>query len=143
MEVNGEVVPGATSLSHYIRNSNGHNESTGSFVALLNDLAVDDVVTVSTSREGNTQQVTSPEGGKVALQAKAAYSPAAGDTSSPKLASIVGKGLDGFEAKIEDFGLTVDAASIKAIVNGAEAAVTTSKVGTITTITYALSLIHI
>ena len=139
VEVNGDVVPGATSLSHYIRNQNGHNESTGSFVALLNDLAVDDVVTVSTLREGNTQQVTSPEGGKVALQAKAAYTPAAGDTSPPKLASLFGLGLDGFEAKLEDFGLTVDAASIKAIVNGAEAAVTTSKVGTITTVAYAFA----
>ena len=86
-------VPGATSTSHYIRNANAHNESTGSFVALLSDLAVDDVVTVNTTREGNTQAVTSPEGGKVALQAKAGYTAAAGDTSPPKLSSIIGLGI--------------------------------------------------
>ena len=137
VEVNGDVVPGATSVAHYIRNNNGHNESTGTFVALLSDLAVDDVVTISTSRAGNTPQVTSPEGGRVALQAKESYSPANGETTPPKLASIAGLGLDGFEAKIEDFGLTLDAASIKAIVNGKDASVTTSKEGSITTISYA------
>mgnify|MGYP002821356833 CR=1 FL=1 len=139
VDVNGVEVPGATSTAHYIRNSNGHNESTGSFVALLSDLAVDDVVTVNAGREGNTQNVTSPEGGKVALQAKASYSAAAGDTSPPKLSSIIGLGLDGFEAKIEDFGLSVDAATIKAVVDGAESTVTTSKDGSITTITYAFA----
>ena len=139
VDVNGVEVPGATSTAHYIRNSNGHNESTGSFVALLSDLAVDDVVTVNTAREGNTQAVTSPEGGKVALQAKAGYSAAAGDTSPPKLSSIIGLGLDGFEAKIEDFGLSVDNASIKAVVDGAESTVTTSKDGSVTTITYAFA----
>ena len=139
VDVNGVEVPGATSTSHYIRNSNGHNESTGSFVALLSDLAVDDVVTVNTTREANTQAVTSPEGGKVALQAKAGYTAAAGDTNPPKLSSIIGLGLDGFEAKIENFGLSVDAATIKAVVDGAESTVTTSKIGSITTITYAFA----
>ncbi|MEO1862765.1 MAG: LamG-like jellyroll fold domain-containing protein, partial [Verrucomicrobiia bacterium] len=139
VDVNGVEVPGATSTSHYIRNANAHNESTGSFVALLSDLAVDDVVTVNTTREANTQVVTSPEGGKVALQAKASYSAAAGDTSPPKLSSIIGLGLDGFEAKIEDFGLSVDAATIKAVVDGAESTVTTSKIGSITTIAYAFA----
>ncbi|HJN88823.1 MAG TPA: hypothetical protein QGG93_00725, partial [Verrucomicrobiota bacterium] len=141
VEVNGNEVPGATSLSHYIRNQNGHNESTGSFVALLNDLAVDDVVTINTSREGNTAAVNSPEGGKVALQAKDAYSATAGDTSAPKLASFFGLGLDGFQANLEDFGLSVDAASIKAIVNGTEAAITSSKTGTVTTMNYAFTSI--
>ena len=129
MEVNGSVVPGATSLAHYNRHASGHDEVTGSFVALLSNLAVDDVVTISVQREGNGGIVTAPEGGKVALQAKAAYSAAAGDTSPPKLASFVGLGLDGFQANLEDFGLSVDAASIKAVVDGAEAAVTTSKDG--------------
>ncbi len=74
VDVNGVEVPGATSTSHYIRNANAHNESTGSFVALLSDLAVDDVATVSVHREGNGGTVTAPERGKVALQAKDAYS---------------------------------------------------------------------
>ena len=139
VEVNGSVVPGATSLAHYLRHADAHDETTGSFVALLSDLAVDDVVTVSVQREGNGGIVTSPEGGKVALQAKAAYSAAAGDTSPPKLASFVGLGLDGFLANLEDFGLSVDAATIKAVVDGAEAAVTTSKDGSITTVGYAFA----
>ncbi|MFQ3168023.1 MAG: hypothetical protein ACI8QI_000560, partial [Limisphaerales bacterium] len=139
VEVNGSVVPGATSTAHYLRHLNGHDETTGSFVALLSDLAVDDVVTVSVQREGNGGIVTSPEGGKVALQAKDAYTAAAGDTSPPKLASFTGLGLDGFLANLEDFGLSVDAASIKAVVDGAEAAVTASKDGSITTVGYAFA----
>ena len=53
VEVNGSVVPGATSTAHYNRHADGHDETTGSFVALLSDLAVDDVVTVSVQREGS------------------------------------------------------------------------------------------
>ena len=139
VEVNGSVVPGATSTAHYLRHENGHDETTGSFVALLSDLAVDDVVTISVQREANGGIVTSPEGGKVALQAKDAYSAAAGDSSPPKLASFVGLGLDGFQANLEDFGLSVDAASIKAVVDGAEAAVTTSKNGSFTTVNYSFA----
>ena len=37
VEVNGSVVPGATSTAHYLRHENGHDETTGSFVALLSD----------------------------------------------------------------------------------------------------------
>ncbi|MBC8245912.1 MAG: hypothetical protein H8E20_16175 [Verrucomicrobia bacterium] len=136
VEVNGSVVPGATSTAHYNRHADGHDETTGSFVALLSDLAVDDVVTISVQREANGGIVTSPEGGKVALQAKDAYTAGAGDSSPPKLSSFTGLGLDGFEANLEDFGLSVDAASIKAVVDGAEAAVTTSKDGSITTVSY-------
>ena len=51
VEINGSVVPGATSTAHYNRHADGHDETTGSFVALLSDLAVDDVVTVSVQRE--------------------------------------------------------------------------------------------
>ena len=139
VEVNGSVVPGATSTAHYNRHADGHDETTGSFVALLSDLAVDDVVTISVQREANGGIVTSPEGGKVALQAKDAYTASAGDSSPPKLASFVNLGLDGFQANLEDFGLSVDAASIKAVVDGAEAAVTTSKDGSITTVSYAFA----
>ena len=141
VEVNGEVVPGATSTAHYIRNADGHNESTGSFVALLSNLAVDDVVTVIASREGNTAATTSPEGGKVAIQFRDAYAAAAGDNSPPKLASFFALGIDGFQANLEDFGLSVDAATIKAVVDGAEAAVTTSKDGTVTSVNYAFASI--
>ena len=69
VEVNGTEVPGVTSRAHYIRNDSGHNESSGSFVALL-DLFVDDVVTVSVQKAGQMGLVTSPEGGKISLQYK-------------------------------------------------------------------------
>jgi hypothetical protein len=139
VEVNGSVVPGATSTAHYLRHTNAADETTGSFVALLSDLAVDDVITISVQREANGGVVTAPEGGKIALQARDAYTAAAGDSNPPKLSSFVGLGLDGFQANLEDFGLSVDAASIKAVVNGAEAVVTTSKDGSTTTVNYAFA----
>ena len=141
VEINGSVVPGATSTAHYNRHSDGHDETTGSFVALLNDLAVDDVVTISVQREANGGVVTSPEGGKVSLQAKDAYKSAAGDSNPPKIAYFTALGLDGFEARIEDFGLSVNAASIKVTVDGAEAAFTTSKSEGVTIVNYAFATI--
>ena len=137
VEVNGQAVAGAESTAHYIRNSDGHNESSGSLVAMLNDLAVDDVVTVSVHREGNGGVVNAQEDGLVSLQYRGNYSAGDGDTSAPKLASFKGMGIDGFTANIEDFGLKVDTATIKATVNGADAELTTSSENGTTTINYA------
>ena len=96
---------------------------------MLNDLAVNDVVTVSVQREGNGGIVIAPEDGFVSLQYRANYSAGDGDTSPPKLASFEGLGIDGFRAKLENFGLNVDTASIKATVDGTDAVVTTSTEG--------------
>ena len=74
VEVNGQAVAGAESTAHYIRKLDGHNESSGSLVAMLNDLAVDDVVTVSVHREGNGGVVTAQEDGLVSLQYRGTYS---------------------------------------------------------------------
>ncbi|HJO09718.1 MAG TPA: hypothetical protein QGH16_07690, partial [Verrucomicrobiota bacterium] len=140
VEVNGSEVSGATSTAHYIRNADGHNESSGAIVALLNDLVADDVVTVSVEREGNAGTVNSPEGGKVSLLRRESYATGNGD-SPPKITSFFGLGLDGFQANIEDFGLSVDAATIKAVVNGTEAAITSSKNGKVTAVNYAFASI--
>ena len=137
VEVNGQAVAGAESTAHYIRNSAGHNESSGSLVAMLNDLAVDDVVTVSVHREGGGGVVTAQEDGLVSLQYRGNYSSGDGDTSPPKLASFEGLGIDGFRAKVENFGLSIDEASIKATVDGADAVVTTSTEGGDTIVNYA------
>ena len=137
VEVNGQAVAGAESTAHYIRQSDGHSESSGSLVAMLNDLAVDDVVTVSVQREGNGGVVTAQEDGLVSLQYRGNYSAGDGDTSAPKLASFKGMGIDGFTANLEDFGLKADAATIKATVNGADAELTTSSENGTTTINYA------
>ncbi|MDP6893527.1 MAG: hypothetical protein QF731_10140, partial [Verrucomicrobiota bacterium] len=126
VEVNGKTVSGAESTAHYLRHSNGADESSGSLVTMLNDLAVDDVVTVSVQREGNGGVVQALEDGLVSLQYRANYSAGDGDTSPPKLASFEGLGIDGFRAKLENFGLSVDAASVKATVDGTDAVVTTS-----------------
>ena len=126
VEVNGKTVSGAESTAHYLRHSNGHDESSGSLVTMLNDLAVDDVVTVSVQREGNGGVVQALEDGLVSLQYRANYSAGDGDTSPPKLASFEGLGIDGFRAKLENFGLSVDTASVKATVDGTDAVVTTS-----------------
>jgi len=136
VEVNGNEVPGATSTAHYNRHASGHDETTGSFVALLNDLAVDDVITVSVQREGNGGIVTSPEGGKVALQAKAAYETAAGDQSPPRFSSFSG-GLDGFSAILDDGGLKLDAATLKATLNGELVDVTVDSANGVNSISYA------
>ena len=138
VEVNGSVVPGATSTAHYNRHSNGHDEVTGSFVALLSDLAVDDVVTISVQREANGGIVTSPEGGKVVLQAKATYETAAGDQSPPRFSSFSGS-LSGFSAIVEDFGLKLDAATVKATLNGESVDVTVDSANGLHSINYAFT----
>ena len=136
VEVNGSVVPGATSLSHYNRHASGHDEVTGSFVALLSDLAVDDVVTVSVQREGNGGTVTSPEGGRVVLQAKAASEIAAG--TPPRFSSFSG-GLSGFSAILDDSGLKLDAATLKATLNGEAVDVTVDSANGVNAISYAFA----
>ncbi|SVD03622.1 uncharacterized protein METZ01_LOCUS356476, partial [marine metagenome] len=138
VEVNGNEVSGVKTTAHYLRHANAHDESTGSIVALLSDLAVGDVVTVSVQQEGNGGIVTSPEGGKVALQAKAAYSAAAGDQFPPRASSFSG-GLSGFSAYVEDFGLKLDAATLKATLNGESVDVTVDSANGLHSINYAFT----
>ena len=141
VEVNGNTVSGAESTAHYLRHSDGADESSGSLVTMLNDLAVDDIVTVSVQREGAGGIVIASEDGLVSLHYRANYSAADGDTSPPKLASFEGLGVDGFRAKLENFGLSIDAASIKATLNGADAELTTSTEGGTTIVNYSFPYI--
>ena len=97
---------------------------------------MDDVVTVSVEREGNGGTVTSPEGGRVVLQAKATYETAAGDQSPPRFSSFSG-GLDGFSAVLVDSGLKLDAATLKATLNGEVVDVTVDNANGVNAISYA------
>ncbi|OVE76404.1 hypothetical protein BVX97_01050 [bacterium E08(2017)] len=49
--VNGAAVPGAEVKSHHIRNSSGHNESSGSLVTMLDGLSAGDVVAIALEQE--------------------------------------------------------------------------------------------
>src|SRR3989338_8907156 len=49
--VNGTPAPGAQTKSHYIRNQNGHADSSGALVYLVQGLTAGDVVTVTTQQE--------------------------------------------------------------------------------------------
>ena len=54
VQVNGTNVPGAEANSHYIRNADGHNESSASLVFLLRNLSVGDIVSVNTVEDVNS-----------------------------------------------------------------------------------------
>ena len=79
-EVNGTDLPGAETKSHYIRSASGHNESSGSLVYLLRDLAADDVITISAVREAGTSTVNDNQDALLLLWFK-------GDAVAPALAS--------------------------------------------------------
>lgn len=57
VEVNGTEVVGAETKSHYVRNTGGHNESSGSLTFLLEDLLANDVITVSVIEDEITATV--------------------------------------------------------------------------------------
>ncbi len=78
--VNGTGLPGAETKSHYIRAASGHNESSGSLVYLLRDLAVDDVITISAVREAATSTVNDNQDGMLLIWFK-------GDALAPVLVS--------------------------------------------------------
>ncbi len=57
VNLNGAPVSGAQTKCHYIRNSDPHNESSGSLVFLLNDLSSGDVISLDTVQEAIAGQV--------------------------------------------------------------------------------------
>ena len=61
VEVNGTEVTGAITKSHTIANASGNIESSGALTFLLRNLAVNDVVTVSSLRIANTGTVTADQ----------------------------------------------------------------------------------
>jgi hypothetical protein len=138
VEVNGAEVPGAQTKSHYNRRASGHDEVSGSMVVLLENLAADDVVTVSAQREGNGGIVTAAEPALLSLIQKDSFSIPAGDQSPPHFSSFSG-GLSGFSAIVEDFGLKLDVATLKATLNGEVVDVTVDSANGVNSINYAFA----
>ena len=59
VQVNGVSVTGAQTKSHYLRNQSAHNNSSASLVYMLNNLSVNDIVTVTSVIEANNGTVNS------------------------------------------------------------------------------------
>jgi hypothetical protein len=58
--VNGTALSGGHTSSFYVRNTGGHNESSGTLVYHLRRLNANDIITVTSEREAGTGAVTSP-----------------------------------------------------------------------------------
>ncbi len=54
ININGSPVSGAETKSHYIRGASGHNDSSASLVYLLRNVNANDVISITTVREGDT-----------------------------------------------------------------------------------------
>ncbi len=141
VEVNGATIPGAETKSHYIRNSNGHNESSGTLVFLLEDLAANDRVTVSTQREGQTGNVFidefANEGAILSLIQKESVD-TAGIEAAPRV-SLFGGGVDGFNISVQNFATTVDAGSIQVTLDGDAVDTDVNTTDGVTTISYSFA----
>lgn len=137
VEVNGEAVRGAETKTHYIRNAGGHNHSSACLVFLLENLAANDTITVSTQREGNTQAVASDEFASEAailgLIKKDNLVLPPGDTTPPRVTFFAGD-VFGFEIRIPDLGRETDTTSVAVTVNGTPVTPTVNKVRGVTTI---------
>ena len=144
VEVNGNVVPGAETKSHYIRNSAGHNHSSGTLVFLLEDLATNDSVTVSTQREADTADVVQDdfanEVATLALINKETLALPADDQTPPRVVFSSGD-IFGFEVRLQDLGLDVNEGTVQASWNGESVPVTASKSGGLTAVSYAFPTI--
>jgi hypothetical protein len=57
VNVNGSPVTGAETKCHYIRNSDSHNESSGTLVFLLSNLSPEDVISLDSVQEAIAGQV--------------------------------------------------------------------------------------
>ena len=84
ISVNGTVKTGAQTKTHYIQHANGnattHKASSGSLVYLLRNLAVNDVVTITTVAEATAGAVTEDQDAIVMLWHKSAQSSFVQDT---------------------------------------------------------------
>ena len=125
IEINGQEVQGAETKTHYIRDSNDHNESSASLVFLLENLAANDTITVSTQREGQTGVVSSTDlsdagyegGALLSLIRKEPLADPGSIQSAPRLVSAAGN-INGFQARIQNFSAAVEESSVQATLNG-------------------------
>jgi hypothetical protein len=120
VEINGQPYPGAETKSHYIRNANGHNTSSTALAILLEGLSANDVVTVSTQREGQTGHVGieefSNEAAILGLVLKNSLDPT-GIAAAPRIVSFAGD-ANGFSINLQEFNQSVDLETIQVSLNG-------------------------
>ncbi len=142
IEVNGQEVQGAETKTHYIRDANDHNESSASLVFLLENLAANDTITVSTQREGQTGIVSITDenqeyegGALLSLIRKESLADPGSIQSAPRLVSATGN-INGFQARIQNFSASVDEDSVQATLNGEAVTPEVSTSGGLTTISY-------
>lgn len=146
IEVNGQEVAGAETKTHYIRALDNHNESSASLVFLLEDLAANDTITVSTQREGQTGTVSTVDpsedafyeglgGALLSLIRKESLADPGSIQSAPRLVSA-GGGINGFQARIQNFSASVDEGSVQATLNGEAVTPDVQTSGGFTTISY-------
>lgn len=142
VEVNGQEVQGAETKTHYIRDANDHNESSASLVFLLEDLAANDTITVSTQREGQTGAVSilddtgNYEGGALlSLIQKEPLADPGSIQSAPRLVAA-GGGINGFQVRIQNFSASVDEGSVQATLNDEAVTPDVQTSGGFTTISY-------
>ena len=143
IEVNGQEVPGAETKTHYIRDANDHNESSASLVFLLEDLAANDTITVSTQREGQTGIVSSTDssdnqyggGALLSLIRKEPLANPGNIQSAPRLVEVGGN-RNGFQARIQNFSASVDEDSVQATLNDEAVTPDVQTSGGLTTISY-------
>lgn len=142
VEVNGISVPGAETKTHYIRNASPHSHATATLVFLLEDLAANDAVTVSSQMEGQTGDVNQDEfaneAATIALIRKDNFSPPADLVIAPRLSSFTANEF-GFAVNYQEFGVRIDPASVTAVLDGAPVTAELSTVNNVTTISYSPS----
>ena len=143
VEVNGIKVPGAESKAHYIRNSGGHHASSGSLVFLLENLKTDDVVTVNTEKEAGGGEVYAQEDALLTLIHKETVTLPGGDTTPPRiiafeqiLKSPRGRPVNGFSLVIQEMGLKLNAATLKASLDGKPVKLKVAQAGDRHTVSY-------
>jgi len=125
VEVNGKKVSGAQSKAHYIRNTGGHSASSGSLVFLLENLKTDDELTLSVGQEAGGGEVYAQETALLTLSRRETLTLPNGDTTPPRIIAFEqiikspqGRPVNGFTLVIQDMGLKLDSASIKASLDG-------------------------
>jgi hypothetical protein len=143
VEINGAAYPGAEAKTHYIRSLDGHNTASATMAILLEGLSANDVVTVSTQREGQTGAVGieefSNEAAILGLIKKSSLNTAS-IASAPRITSFTGD-RNGFQINIQEFAQTVDAGSVAVTLNGQSVDVDVNSSGGVAVVSYAFTSI--
>ena len=136
VEVNGEAQPGAQTKSHYIRQADGHSNSSATLVYYLEGLSANDVVSVSTQREGGGGDPIAEEPATLTLIQKPVFQPDPGLALAPRVSTFQGD-FRGFIATIEERGILVNRSTIKATVNDRPVALDIASTKEAMTVTFA------